>query len=220
MFGLFDRLSRPLMRALDPEDAHTLAIAALRFLPVARAAGRSRRSWRAGVRARTSPTRWGWRPASTRMPRCRTPCCARLRLRRGRHGHARAAGRQSAPAPVPAGGGQGVDQPARLQQRRRAGRARAAVRRAAGRGGMVGVNIGANRDSADRVGDYARRSSTFAAVAELFRGQRLLAQYARPARPAAGATRSTICSPAWSTRASACARAAARRRCCSRSRPT
>ena len=33
MIGLFDRLSRPLMRALDPEDAHALAIKALRFMP-------------------------------------------------------------------------------------------------------------------------------------------------------------------------------------------
>src|ERR1700689_2701904 len=38
MIGLFDRLSRPLMRALDPEDAHALAIKALRFVPVPRQA--------------------------------------------------------------------------------------------------------------------------------------------------------------------------------------
>ena len=34
MIGLFDRLSRPLLRALDPEDAHALAIKALRFMPL------------------------------------------------------------------------------------------------------------------------------------------------------------------------------------------
>ena len=33
MIGFFDRLSRPLLRALDPEDAHTLALKALRFVP-------------------------------------------------------------------------------------------------------------------------------------------------------------------------------------------
>ncbi len=38
MIGLFDRLSRPLLRALDPEDAHGLAIKALRYMPVVRAA--------------------------------------------------------------------------------------------------------------------------------------------------------------------------------------
>ena len=36
VIGFFDRLSRPLMRVLDPEDAHTLAIKALRFMPLAR----------------------------------------------------------------------------------------------------------------------------------------------------------------------------------------
>ena len=38
MFGLFDRLSRPLMRALDPEDAHALAIKALCYMPLSRPA--------------------------------------------------------------------------------------------------------------------------------------------------------------------------------------
>ncbi len=33
MIGLFDRLARPLLRALDPEDAHSLAIKALKFAP-------------------------------------------------------------------------------------------------------------------------------------------------------------------------------------------
>lgn len=37
MIGLFDRLSRPFLRALDPEDAHRLAIKALRLMPLARA---------------------------------------------------------------------------------------------------------------------------------------------------------------------------------------
>ncbi len=34
MIGLFDRLARPLMRALDPEDAHALAVKALAFAPL------------------------------------------------------------------------------------------------------------------------------------------------------------------------------------------
>ncbi|MGH6682541.1 MAG: quinone-dependent dihydroorotate dehydrogenase, partial [Pseudolabrys sp.] len=38
----------------------------------------------------------------------------------------------------------------------------------AAQGGIVGVNIGANRDSADRGGDYARLIETFAAVASYF----------------------------------------------------
>jgi dihydroorotate dehydrogenase len=43
---------------------------------------------------------------------------------------------------------------------------RLAARRNAG--GIVGVNIGANRDSADRVEDYARLIETFSAVASYF----------------------------------------------------
>jgi len=38
VIGFLDRLSRPLMRALDPEDAHNLAIKALRFMPLPRPA--------------------------------------------------------------------------------------------------------------------------------------------------------------------------------------
>lgn len=33
MIGFFERLARPLLRALDPEDAHSLAIQALKFAP-------------------------------------------------------------------------------------------------------------------------------------------------------------------------------------------
>ena len=42
VIGFFDRLSRPLMRALDPEDAHTLAIKALRYMPLPRPAADAR----------------------------------------------------------------------------------------------------------------------------------------------------------------------------------
>jgi dihydroorotate dehydrogenase len=37
MIGLFDRLARPFLRALEPEDAHALAVKALKFAPIARA---------------------------------------------------------------------------------------------------------------------------------------------------------------------------------------
>ena len=33
MIGIFDRLARPLLRALDPEDAHSIAVKALKFAP-------------------------------------------------------------------------------------------------------------------------------------------------------------------------------------------
>ena len=38
MIGFFDRLARPLLRALDPEDAHRLAIKALKLAPRRRSA--------------------------------------------------------------------------------------------------------------------------------------------------------------------------------------
>ena len=34
MIGLFDRLARPFLHALDPEDAHGLAIRLLKFAPL------------------------------------------------------------------------------------------------------------------------------------------------------------------------------------------
>ena len=37
MIGFFDRLARPLLRALQPEDAHSLVIKALRFAPLPQA---------------------------------------------------------------------------------------------------------------------------------------------------------------------------------------
>ena len=37
MFGLFDRLARPLLQALDPEDAHRLALSGLKLAPLPRA---------------------------------------------------------------------------------------------------------------------------------------------------------------------------------------
>ena len=36
MIGLFDRIARPFLRALEPEDAHGLAVKALKFAPLAR----------------------------------------------------------------------------------------------------------------------------------------------------------------------------------------
>ena len=71
--------------------------------------------------------------------------------------------RQSAPAYLPPRRRRRRDQPARLQQRGRRGRAEAACRRAA-EGGIIGINIGANRDSPDRAADYVRLVEAFAPV--------------------------------------------------------
>ncbi len=165
MFGLIDRLSRPLMRALDPEDAHTLAIRALRFLP-------------SRGRPATEPPELAVRAFGLNFPNpvglaagfdknAEVPD-ALLRLGFGFV-------EVGTVTPLPQGGNprprlfrleadEGVvnrlgfnNEGAAAMLKRLSDRGRA--------GGIVGVNIGANRDSADRTGDYARLISTFAAVA-------------------------------------------------------
>src|SRR3984885_7382209 len=89
---------------------------------------------------------------------------ARLRLCRGRHHHAAAAGRQSAPAPFSPRCRCRRHQPARFQFARR----HTVLRRLAARadaGGIVGINVGANKDSPDRVADYVALIERFASVA-------------------------------------------------------
>ena len=167
MIGLIDRLSRPLMRALDPEDAHTLAIKALRFMPLARPAAEPRElavrafglnfpnpvglaagfDKNAEVPDAMLRLGFGFVEVGTVTPRAQTgnprPRLFRLEADEGvinRLGFNNEGG-----GPV---------------------LARLAAR--SDRGGIVGVNIGANRDSPDRAEDYVRLIETFAPVASYF----------------------------------------------------
>ncbi|HTT47873.1 MAG TPA: quinone-dependent dihydroorotate dehydrogenase [Pseudolabrys sp.] len=167
MIGFFDRLSRPLMRALDPEDAHTLAIKALRYMPLARPAPDAREL---AVRAfgLNFPNPVGL--AAGFDKNAQVPD-ALLRLGFGFV-------EVGTLTPLPQAGNprprlfrlesdEGVINRLGFNN---AG-AQAALKRLAaraGEGGIVGVNIGANRDSADRSGDYAKLVETFAAVASYF----------------------------------------------------
>ncbi len=219
MIGLFDRLSRPLMRALDPEDAHALAIKALRIVPVARAAadppelktrvfglnfpnpvgiaaGFDKNALAPNALLRLG---FGFVEVGTVTPRAQAgnPRPRVFRL-------------ESDEAVINRLGFNNEGAPAVL--------ARLAAR--ANDGGIVGVNVGANRDSADRTEDYVRLIDTFAPVASYFTvnvsspntpGLRDLQQARRPRRSARPGDRGPR------------ARAPARRRrprCCSRSRPT
>jgi dihydroorotate dehydrogenase len=167
VIGLIDRLSRPLMRALDPEDAHALAIRALRYMPLARpapdtpelrirafglnfpnpvglAAGFDKNAQVPDAMLRLG---FGFVEVGTVTPRTQTgnprPRMFRLEADEGvinRLGF----NNEGAAATL-----------ARLAAR-------------AGESGIVGVNIGANRDSPDRVQDYVRLVETFAAVAGYF----------------------------------------------------
>ncbi len=89
-------------------------------------------------------------------------------------------------------------QPAWVQQWRACGGARAPARRQAR--GVIGVNVGANKDAADRVADYVRRRASILRRGELFHDQHVVAQHAGPARPA-GAGR------AWTSWSRACCEA-------------
>ena len=167
MIGLFDRLSLPLLRALDPEDAHALAIKALRFMPVPKAAADppelAVRAFglnfpnpvgiapgfdkNAAVPDALLRLGFGFVEVGTVTPRPQTgnPRPRLFRLEAD-GGVINRMGFNNDGAPVVL---------ARL------------AARAAG-GGIVGVNIGANKDSADRSEDYVRLIDTFAPVASYF----------------------------------------------------
>jgi dihydroorotate dehydrogenase len=167
MIGLFDRLSRPLLRALEPEDAHALAIKALRYMPVPRgapdvpelavrafglnfpnpvglAAGFDKNAQVPDALLRFG---FGFVEVGTVTPRPQAgnPRPRMFRLE-GDEGVINRLGFNNEGAPAAL---------ARLAARAR-------------EGGIVGVNIGANRDSSDRAEDYVRLIETFASVATYF----------------------------------------------------
>ena len=167
MIGLFDRLSRPLLRALDPEDAHGLAIKALRYMPVSRAAADAPEL---AVRAfgLNFPNPVGL--AAGFDKNAQVPD-ALLRLGFGFVEVGTVTPRPQAGNPRPRlfrlEADEGVinrlgfnNEGAPVVLARLAARAR--------EGGVVGVNIGANRDSTDRAEDYVRLIETFAPVATYF----------------------------------------------------
>ena len=167
MIGLFDRLSRPLLRALDPEDAHALTLKALRLMPVARAAADPPEI---AVRAfgLNFPNPVGVAPGFDKNAMVPD---ALLRLGFGFVEVGTVTPRAQAGNPRPRIFRLEADRAvinrlgfnnegAPVVLARLAARARA--------GGIVGVNIGANKDSADRTDDYVRLIDTFAAVASYF----------------------------------------------------
>ena len=164
MIGVIDRLARPFLRALDPEDAHGLAIKMLKFAPLRPAA---RDDPRLGLRVfglnfpnpigmaagfdknaevpdALLRLGFGFVEVGTITPEPQ-PGNPRPRLFRldADHGVINRLGFNS----------QGAD----VALRRLAARAGAV--------GIVGINVGANKDSADRVADYVRLIERFAAVA-------------------------------------------------------
>ena len=167
MIGLFDRLSRPFMRALDPEDAHTLAVRALRFMPLPRPA---KEPPELGVRAfgLNFPNPVGL--AAGFDKNAEVPD-ALLRMGFGFAEVGTVTPRAQVGNPRPRlfrlNGDEGVINRLGFNN---AGEATVLARLAAraDAGGIVGVNVGANRDTADRAADYVRLIETFAPVASYF----------------------------------------------------
>jgi len=171
VIGLFDRLSRPLLRALDPEDAHALAIKALRVVPQARPAPEAPQL---AVRAfgLNFPNPLG---VAAGFDKNAAVPDALLRLGFGFVEVGTVTPRPQAGNPRPRifrlAADEGVinrlgfnSEGAAMVLARLAARADAA----GAAPGIVGVNVGANKDSSDRIEDYVRLIDTFAPVASYF----------------------------------------------------
>jgi dihydroorotate dehydrogenase len=168
MIGWLDRLARPLLYALDPEDAHRLAIRMLQIAPlpptgpddsrlttrvfglnfpnpIGIAAGFDKHAEIADALLRTG---FGFVEVGTVTP-LPQPGNPRPRLFRLDADQAviNRLGFNS----------QGAD----VVLRRLAARARARAKA----GGVIGINVGANKDAGDRVADYVRLIERFATVA-------------------------------------------------------
>ena len=164
MIGLFDRLSRPLLHALDPEDAHGLAIRMLRFAPLPQSA---RDDGRLATRVFGLNFKNPIGIAAGFDKNAEVPD-ALLRLGFGfvETGTVTPLPQAGNPRPrlfrLDADAGV-INRLGFNSQGADAVLARLAAR--ADAGGIVGVNIGANKDAPDRVADYVRLIERFAPVA-------------------------------------------------------
>jgi dihydroorotate dehydrogenase len=164
VIGLFDRLARPLLQALDPEDAHRLTIKMLQLAPLPRAAGDDKRLV---VRAfgLNFPNPIGMAAGFDKNGEVPD---ALLRL-----GFGFVEAGTITPLPQPGNPRPRVfrldaDQGVINRLGFNSQGAEAVLQRLARRaniGGIVGINIGANKESFDRVADYVRLIETFAPVA-------------------------------------------------------
>jgi len=167
VIGLIDRLSRPLLRALDPEDAHALTLKALRLMPVGRAPADPPEI---AVRAfgLNFPNPVGVAPGFDKNALAPD---ALLRLGFGFVEVGTVTPRPQAGNPRPRIFRLEADRAVINRLGFNNDGAPAVLARLAARvraGGIVGVNIGANKDSPDRADDYVRLIDTFAAVASYF----------------------------------------------------
>jgi dihydroorotate dehydrogenase len=163
----FDAFSLPLLRWFDPEDAHRLAIQGLRLLPP--------------IRPRVDDANLAMRAFGLNFPNpigmaagfdksAEVPD-ALLRLGFGFVEIGTVTPKPQAGNPRPRLFRLERDEAVINRMGFNNDGAEAVLRRLAGRAhlsGIVGVNVGANKDSADRVADYVKLIETFAPVASYF----------------------------------------------------
>jgi dihydroorotate dehydrogenase len=167
LIGLFDRLSRPFLRALSPEDAHTLAVKALRYVPLAKSPPDAA-ELRVQAFGLNFPNPVGL--AAGFDKNAQVPD-ALLRLGFGFVEVGTITPRAQSGNPKPRLFRLDADQGVINRLGFNNQGAAAVHARLVARGnakGIVGINIGANRDSVDRAEDYVRQVETFAAVASYF----------------------------------------------------
>ncbi len=167
MIRAFDTLSLPLLRWLDAEDAHRLAIQGLKLLPA--------------IKPRPDDAKLAVRAFGLNFPNPVGMAAgfdknadvpdALLRLGFGFVEIGSVTPRPQSGNPRPRLFRLERDEAVINRMGFNNDGAEQVLRRLAGRahlGGIVGVNIGANKDSADRVADYVRLIETFAPVASYF----------------------------------------------------
>jgi dihydroorotate dehydrogenase len=169
LIGLFERLSRPLLGVIDPEDAHNLALRALRMVPQI---GLKPDPAQLSVRAfgLNFPNPLGIAPGFDKNAAVPD---ALLRLGFGFVEVGTVTPRAQAGNPRPRvfrlAADEGVINRLGFNNEGAAAvLARLAERARSNAPGIVGVNVGANRDSIDRIDDYVRLIDTFALVASYF----------------------------------------------------
>jgi dihydroorotate dehydrogenase len=167
LIGLFDRLARPLMRVLAPEDAHGLAVRALAFAPLAQPASDDPSL---AVRAfgLNFPNPVGIAAGFDKNAAVPDPL---LRLGFGFVEIGTVTPRAQPGNPRPRLFRLDADEAVINRLGFNNDGESVVLRRLAARahnGGIVGVNVGANKDSADRGADYVRLIEVFAPVASYF----------------------------------------------------
>jgi dihydroorotate dehydrogenase len=167
MIGFIDSLTRPFMRALDPERAHRLAINGLKVMPLPRAGTDDPRL---AVQAfgLAFPNPVGLAPGFDKHGEVADSV---LRLGFGFVEIGTVTPRPQEGNPRPRVFRLEPDEAVINRLGFNSEGQEAVLGRLSGRGeggGIVGVNIGANRDSIDRVADYVVLVQTFAPVASYF----------------------------------------------------